>query len=422
MKNKNSLLFKLLYKKRFTVAFSVVVAFILWLVIMISQNPEIERSFTDISLKVNLENTYVSKNGMEIIGDISTQKFTVTVNGPSYVVSALTPSDFYVYASAAQVNEPGEYELAVSGTKNNTAADYEITSITPKKVKINFDYVDKKEFTLTAQAAGAVASKGLITDTPVVSGIDGDTITVEGARTIISKIDSVVAYAEVNDTLKTSKTFDAEIRLYDKKGKQLPKDELKISINDADVKVTVPIAMSATVKVVPSFSNLPDKFDQSSLHYTIDHKSVKVIGTPDAMKKLKKITLSPIDLTALSQKTTRFKVTATLPEGVRLLDNIEDFVVNVDLTDYAEKTVTVSKFKSTNLSSGLKAKMVSAIKNVTICGRKDVLDALDEGQLYAVADLKEKAAGEYTVEVIIQSDTVHTVWQVGTCEAAVKIQ
>ena len=92
---------RLLYNKRFTIPFSVITAFVFWLVIMINQNPDIDRTFTDIPLNITLDNTYAAENHMEIIGDVSAQKFTVTINGPSYVVSALKASDFYVYASAA---------------------------------------------------------------------------------------------------------------------------------------------------------------------------------------------------------------------------------------------------------------------------------------------------------------------------------
>ena len=38
----------LLYNKRFTIPFSVITAFCLWLVIMINQNPDVDRTFTDV--------------------------------------------------------------------------------------------------------------------------------------------------------------------------------------------------------------------------------------------------------------------------------------------------------------------------------------------------------------------------------------
>ncbi|MBQ7725540.1 MAG: hypothetical protein IJT66_00165, partial [Clostridia bacterium] len=76
---------KWLDNKRFTVPLSIVLAFSLWLIIMINQNPDVERTFTNIPININLENTYASENGMEIIGDLSRQKFSVKIDGPSYV-------------------------------------------------------------------------------------------------------------------------------------------------------------------------------------------------------------------------------------------------------------------------------------------------------------------------------------------------
>ena len=151
---------KLLYNKRFTIPFSLITAFALWLIIMINQNPERERTFTDIPVNINLENTFAAENKMEIIGDISEQRSMVTINGPSYVVSALKPTDFYVYASAAAINAPGEYQLEVSGSKNTAVSDYEIVSISPSTVNVNFDYIDTKEFTVKAKAEGASAVEG----------------------------------------------------------------------------------------------------------------------------------------------------------------------------------------------------------------------------------------------------------------------
>ena len=82
---------RLLYNKRFTIPFSVITAFVFWLVIMINQNPDIDRTFTDIPLNITLDNTYAAENHMEIIGDVSAQKFTVTINSLRFPVRAIPP-------------------------------------------------------------------------------------------------------------------------------------------------------------------------------------------------------------------------------------------------------------------------------------------------------------------------------------------
>lgn len=411
---------KLLYNKRFTIPLSIVTAFVFWLVIMISQNPDIDRTFTDIPVNINLENTFVSENGMEIIGDISSQKFTVTVKGPRYIVSSLHSDDFYVYASAAAINAPGEYQLQVSGGKNNAATEYEFISISPSVVNVDFDYVDTKEFTVKARAEGATAIEGLIAETAVVSGTESDTITIKGPRTIINKIATVEAYAAVNATLSESTTYDAAIRLYDEAGEAI--DMTNLTLSENAVKVTVPISKSVTVPVVADFTNLPDGFNKSSIGYNIDHQTVTVIGKPEAIDKITQVTLSAIDITSVSVSSNMFDVSPKLPDGVRLLDSIDHFIVTVDTSGYAEKTFTVSSVRFTGLSAGLNATSETVIRNVKICGPKEVIAKLKDNMLYASVNLADKAAGEHTVAVSIKSDSYNNIWQVGSYSTAVKIR
>lgn len=410
----------LLYNKNFTVPLSIVTAFVLWLVITINQNPDIDRTFTDIPLNITLENTYAAENNMEIIGDISTQRFTVTINGPSYVVSALKATDFYVYASAAAINSPGEYQLEVSGARNTAVADYNIVSISPSTVKLYFDYIDTKEFNLVAKADGAAAVEGLVAETAVVSGIENDTVTIKGPRTVMNKIDTVVAYAEVNKVLSQSATYDAEIMLYDEDGNEV--DKTNLTVSESAVKVTVPISKRKTVPVVADFAKLPSGFAKSSISYTVDHESVEVIGTPEAIDKISQITLSAIDITSVSTASSSFDVSAKLPEGVRLLDKIDSFTVKINTAGWAEKTFNVSSIKFTGLSSGLNAASDTVLRNVKICGPKAVVNKLKDTDLYATAELSGKAAGEHTVTVTISAYSSNSIWQVGSYTATVKIK
>lgn len=411
---------KLLYNKHVVITVSLISAFVMWLVIMINQNPDKDRVFTDIPVNINLENTFASENNIEIIGDISKQRFTVTVNGPSYVVSALKTTDFYIYASGAGIDAPGEYQLEVSGAKNSALSDYNFISISPSTVDVKFDYVDSKEFTVRAVAEGASAEKGLVAETAVVSGTESDTVTIKGPRSVINTIDSVVAYVAVNKTLSESTTYDAEIQLYDEGGKRI--DMTDLTVSEQAVKVTVPISKRATVQVAADFTNLPSGFSKSSIGYSIDHDSVTVIGTPEAIDKISQVTLSPIDITQISLSSNRFDVSAKLPDGVRILDAIEHFTVTIDVSGYAERSFSVSNTRYTGLSSGLSASTDSVIRNVKICGPKAVVNKLNQASLYAYIDLNGKAAGEHTVPVTIAAEGQNSVWQVGSYSTTVIIK
>lgn len=411
---------KLLYNRRFTIPLSIFLSFLIWISITVNQKPIAERSFSNMTVAINMEDTFASENKMSIIGDISSQKFTVVVRGQNYIVSSLSASDINLYASAATVDDTGEYDLTVGVTGAGTNNDYDVISITPKTVKVKFDYIETKEFTIEALAEGVTASKGLIAEAAVVSGTESNTISITGPRTVINSIATVQAKTKVNRTLVASETFDADIVLYGENGKKLDSENLTLSTNR--VKVTVPISKKKTVPVKVDFSNTPSGFNKKSVIAKIDHAKVTIIGTPETIDKTKEIVLSPIDITTVTLNSKSFDVSPKLPEGVRLLDSIEQFVVKVNLEDYAETTINVSRTKYKGLSSKLKNTSVETIKNVKICGPKNVINSLKGSKAYAMVDLSDKKAGEYTVNATINFDDYRNVWAIGSYTTSVTLK
>lgn len=409
---------KLLYNKKFTIPFSILMSFAIWLSITVEQKPTMERNFSDASVSINLENTVVAENNMSIIGDISKQKFTVAVRGPSYIVSALKNTDFNLYASAAEVDAPGEYNLKVIASK--TTEGYEILSINPPNIKVSFDYIETKDFKINAIAEGVAASEGLIAEAGVVGGTEKDTITITGPRTVINRIENVIALASVNKTLSASETFDASIVLYDAEGNVI--DDSNLTFSESNVRVTVPISKKKTVSVKVDLANLPSGFKKDSLKTSIDYPTVTVIGTPETIDKINEVMLSAIDITTVAKDKNVFTVTPKLPEGVRLLDAIENFTVTFDFNGYVEKTLTISKFKYSGLGSGLSAKDGVSIKNVRIFGPRAEVSKITASNVYANIDLTDKKAGEHTVTATIGFENSNNVWAVGLYKTTVVIK
>jgi len=184
----------------------------------------------------------------------------------------------------------------------------------------------------------------------------------------------------------------------------------------------IPISKKKVVPVKVTFSNYPDVFLQQTLSCSIDNASVTVIGTPETVDKTTEIILSPIDLRKVSLNSASFDLSPKLPEGVRLLDNIEHFTVKINLEDYAERTVKVSSIKYTNLSSKLKAKGGAAIQNVKICGPASVIRKIDTSKIFAQTDLKDMKAGEHTVSVAINFNGYSNVWAVGEYKTTVIVE
>ena len=292
---------KLLHNKNFIVTFAIVLAFFIWITITMEQQTTMERSFSIKNVSINIENTAVSANGMSVIGDVSEENFIVRVRGTSNAVSRLTDSDIHLYASAAEVDSPGQKELTVYAS--TTESGYEVVEIIPSKVSVEFDYLDKKAFDIIVQTDGITVptESGLVKGTEAVVGLESNKLEITGPRTVINKIDRVVALVKDVKSIVSKENFQAEIMIYDAESKVLSKKKLSLSIKDAIV--TVPVYKQKTVTVKPVFANLPDGFDTDSLKVTVDHPTVLIEGTPEAVEGIKEITLNPIDLTVFENST-----------------------------------------------------------------------------------------------------------------------
>ncbi len=408
----------LLNNKKFTIPFSIGLSFILWLVIMINQNPIREQTFNNISVNVSLDNSVAGGLGLGIVNNITEQKFSVKLSGPNYIVSALKPEDFILNADVSEVNGAGKYKLKVVGARNSGKSGYTFASVYPSEIEVEFDFFDTKEYPITAKVVGAVAKEGLVAEAPVVNGFENGMITVKGPRSVMEKISSVVAFAEVNKTLDTTQTYNADIVIYDKDGKKI--DMTNIVLANTSVKVSVPISKQVTLPVKVAFSNNPSGL--KNVKYKINHSKVTVLGPPDVIDKMTAITLSPIDFTAVSKNSNKFEVSAVLPDGVKLLDNIEYFVVEIDTSNYSEKTFTVTKVEYKGLKASATATSSKTIRNVKICGPKDDIKKIKASDLYAVVDLSNCIEGQYTVQVQIKSKNYKNIWQVGAYNLAVTIK
>ncbi len=427
----------LLYNKKFTVALSIVMSFVIWLTISIEKNDIRQQTFTDISASISIENTAAADMGLGIISDVSAQKFSVTVSGPDNIVSSLKSDDFSLSASVIDVNAAGTYTLEVLGTSNSSKSGYTFTSISPSTIDVTFDYIDTKEFTLQSKILGVSASEGLVAEAPIVSNAEQNIITIKGPRTIVDKIATVVALAEVNETLSTSQTYDADIVLYDDAenviykfsfdgtiydgdGNKLETTNLNLSFNS--VKITQPISKKATVVCKPVFNNLPSGISEDDIKYKLDYSKVTIIGTPDVVDKIESISLSAIDFTKVSTTSHEFEVSATLPDGVKILENIEFFTVDINVSNYAETTLDIKNIRCIGIDSSLTAKTDTSIKKVKICGPKEVINVLKASDLYAVVDLTNKGVGDYTVDATIKSDIYDNIWQVGTYSTPITLK
>lgn len=337
MKLKNPLsisLGKLLYNKRFTVPFSIIFAFVFWLVITIVQNPTRTKTFTSLKVTVPVtDNTYVSEQGLNIVSDFSEQTFEAVISGPNYIVSSLSPSDFLLVASVDEVNGAGTFSLPVSGVTNSSKSGYSFVSVTPATIDVTFDYIDTKKFSVKPSISGVAAADGYVADTAVLTKSEHSQIEISGPRAIINQIKSVTAAAvgSADKAIEKTTVYPASLVLYDEAGNTLytyandgtvtdaagnavKNNYLTLSVKPSDISITQPIHKETGIPLRATFTNLPSGADADMVVCTVSPAQV-VITAADPPAE---ISLSPIDWRAVSKRNREFTVSIVLPDGVKL--------------------------------------------------------------------------------------------------------
>lgn len=409
---------RLFGNRKFTIPLSVLLAVVFWMVITLSENPQREVTISGLPVTIATANTVVEDLGLDVIGNVDSS-VSVVVSGPTYIVSSLTSSDLYVTANLSEVNAAGTYEIPLVANKVGTKTGYNVVSVVPEKISLTFDYINEEEFTVEAVANGASAVEGLIADTPVVTNSEDSTITVRGPRSYIERISAIRAVADVNEVLSQTTSYDAKIVAVDENGEIM--DDTLFTFSATTVKISVPIYKQKTVKLVASFTNAPAGFAETPISYTLSETEVDVMGTPETIDALTEIRLAPINFYEISDEKSSFDVALSLPNGIRVMDNIEAVTVKIDTSDYMQRTFNITDCRAVNLEDGLSVSQISSVRNVKVFGPKSVMRKLSASDLYAEVDLSGRTAGQYTMSVTVKSTASDKLWQVGDYTTVVVI-
>ncbi len=416
---------RLFENKKIAMITSLVIAIALWFSITIVESPDSENTIAGISVAIPIENTVVSEMGMDIIGDSSVYTASVTVRGPAYVISDLGVDDILVAASISNVTNSGTYSLELRATKQAGADDnFDIISLSPKTINVEFDYIDTKQFEVSVQAVGHKAENGLMAELPFVSDSNNATLNVKGPRTDIEKISKVVAVAEVNKTLSATESFEGTLKILDANGKEMDLKQFTITSADGlsapDIQITVPIYKEKIVPIVAQFINAPKAFQNKKISHQLEHTSVLISGPPETIDKITEVKLSEIDFYQISGNNQAFETTLILPEGVKNKDNIDTVTVKITgLEDYTVKSFNLTTIKAVDGASNVK--LSREIRNIKLIGPKGILNKLTAKDLYAEVQLEALESGEHTVPARIVCTAFDNVWQIGTYTASVNI-
>ncbi len=414
----------LLNNNRFLMLVSFIIALGLWVWVAIDKSPEIQTVITNVPVKINLENSIPQQLGLQIFGE---SEFTVdvTVTGKKYVLSNLKAEDIQVEANTNYVNSAGTKTLQLKVSPTYSSEEFTISSVSSTYIEVFFDTYKEVELSLSGEVATnlkTIVPEGCIMGDIVFSK---STVTVSGPTTEINRITGVYATASVNEVLEKTTTFDPDVKLITNDGSKL--EYSKISIDEAEITMTIPVLKVVSLPTVIEFKNAPSYFIENPLSYTVSPSTVKVAVPVDVLETTKHFVVDTIDFADISNSYNTFNVDVESINTFKIVDeSVKRFRVRINATNYDSKTITVpaSKIVLKDNRNDFKVTL-NGNKDiaVTVIGTPASLEKITADSISIVVDTADKSLTKDTnvipAKVLVNSE--NGCWAFGKYDIRVKV-
>ncbi|CDA91853.1 uncharacterized protein conserved in bacteria [Ruminococcus sp. CAG:563] len=426
MKAKKLSLRQLFSNTKFLVVFSIVVAFIFWIVVALEYAPVVENEIKDIPVKIDMNNSVPDKLGLQIFGQ-SDYTINVTVRGNRYIVGGdlLTADDFEATAQTAYVDSAGKHSLVVKVTAKDANADYEIVSKSADYIEVFFDKYAEKEVEVTPRIISELddytADDYMFDKADII--YDTKTVKVSGAQTEVNSITAAYADIPIEKKLTQSETIDASVVLSN--GSDLDSKYVKINgESNLKIPVTLPVYKMQTSAVSVSFKNTPSDYINSPLVYSISPSRVRVAVLQNGSDTTNSLEIGSIDFTQITPSNGSFTFLASNVKTAKFLDGTSSFSVEVNTDGLSTKTLEpgINSIMITG-GSGVSAGNVEldSIGQITVVGTQTALKSVNANMLEISINLTniKLEEGENSVPVTVTLKNSKNCWVSGSYTAVI---
>lgn len=321
----------LMNNNKFVLLLSLVIAFIIWLAVAMYASPEESYTIYNIPITVNTENSLVAQKGYKNFWQ-SDEAIDVTVTGPRYLITRLTPDDILVSANLNTVDSAGVSKLSLRVSLKQESQDITISQQSKTSVNIYFDaelekevniFLDKTVFDNKLAEGYQLRS----VDLPVTS------VKITGPATEVNKIVRAEATPILpEELLFESSTIPLEMSFQGNSAS----DTVSINqyvryVEQQDYFVKVNIDRIAELTPTVEFTG------EKTGDVTVSFNTETIIAKIDTESEYdsNEISILTVDYESLEDGDNEFSVMSgdiELPEGVKIPDEEFEFIITIKLT------------------------------------------------------------------------------------------
>lgn len=314
---------------------SLVMAFLLWIVIINSQDPIGTVTFEDIPVTILNEESLRARDKIPEIVEGDT--ITVVVEARRSICSELTPEDIIATADFEKVSvtEAVPIELSVKGY---TERDVEIVRGLNQVMKLRLEDMATKDFRVKITTVGTPAEGYVVGD--MVSS--PNMITVSGSKTQISKIKEIVLTIDVEGISSELLTTATPV-VYDMNGDIVNASKISLSMETASVKI--PLLQTRSVRLMVSTEGkVEEGYEVADISY--QPQNILVAGTSEDLQRFGYVLNAYCDVTGKTGIIEENIDISSLWDStefpsLRLVEE-ETLAVTIQVNEYGEKELEFS--------------------------------------------------------------------------------
>ena len=403
--------------KKFTVAISVFIAFMVWfLTVMLNDNSGVVTIY-NVPITCDMRNTQAEQLSLDIV-DIEPKTVAVTIRGPKYKIGLISNKDIVVSPiSMINVSNEGTYNIELIANLKSPKRDVYIDEIEPQFASFSFDSISTKTVTLVADTPNIMVDSGYVSDEAVCQP---EKLFVSGPKQAVDKLDYVKLVVDASANLNTSKTFESAPKFISIDGFEMDASMFKYN-EDIKFRVNIPVYKEKQIPLKFMYKNSSNHFNTDLLQAIISPEYINIAGSPDVIDGINELNLGYIDMREVDiGKSFIFNV--KVPSGCKNIDRIDAATISFNSSNWKTRSFSVSDVKLSNVPNDYDVNINSSvIKDVKFIGFADVIDDLDASDITATVDLTNVSMkeGKQIVPVVVETINKDGVWAVGEYKCSI---
>lgn len=343
-------------------AFSIFLAFCLWLYVITAVSPGSKETYYNIPVVLEGESVLAEK-GLMITG-MSAQSVAMELSGNRTDLSRVDSKNITIKVDLTKIYDPGTHAVSYTHSFPGNIANnaFVVESKTPEKLVLNVERRVTKDVNVEVKWIGS-APEGFMSDRENRI-LDYPAINISGPESVVDQITKAVIEVDLNEQ-RESISQDYLYTLCDAEDEPVNAEHVVTNVQEVHLDVSIQrvkdIAIACTI-VEGGGARVQD------VEIGMDVETIRVSGSEAALENMgDRLNIGTLNLAEITDDTV-MEFPIVLPEGVKNLTGVTEVNVDVRLNGLAAREFTVQNIQSINVPEGMHADLITEKLTLVVRG------------------------------------------------------